>query len=211
MNALLEVNISRFVREYIRHKPKEKMETILEPMQVMVQLGLLGFCPIGTKISVSENVLHLQLPTISQGVLRWFNKDSKEDLYFLFNVVRRYYQWYNGDKVYKYIAKLAKRGLEKLIKTYEKCEMPSITHTLSMYKMLMDTDMKFPEDGMDKVFQGIMVLYNEKLMKVIYNTFRMMEMEEEEKYKERYYMGLQKILGPMHEKIYLWIQDNLSC
>jgi len=211
MNALLEVNISRFVREYIRHKPKEKMETILEPMQVMVQLGLLGFCPIGTKISVSNNVLHLQLPTITQGVLRWFNKDSKEDLYFLFNVVRRYYQWYNEDKIYKYIARLAKRGLEKLIKTYEKCDRPSITHTLSMYKTLMDTDMKFPEDGMDSVFKGAMVLYNEKLMKVIYNTFRMMESEKELVYKERYYMGLQEILKPVHEKIGLWIQDNLSC
>ena len=39
---------------------KERSDMILEPLQVMVQLGLLSFCPIGTKVSVSENLLHLQ-------------------------------------------------------------------------------------------------------------------------------------------------------
>ena len=41
---------------------KERSDMILEPLQVMVQLGLLSFCPIGTKVSVSENLLHLQQP-----------------------------------------------------------------------------------------------------------------------------------------------------
>ena len=86
MNALLEVNVPKFLGEYLRQKPKERIDTVLEPMQVMIQLALLSFCPIGTKISVMNNTMSLQWPTLSQGIWRWFNKDSKEDLYFLFKV-----------------------------------------------------------------------------------------------------------------------------
>ena len=62
--------------------PQEKADRILEPMQVMIQLALLSFCPTGTKLCVNDNLLSLQLPTLSQGVWRWYNKDSKDDLFF---------------------------------------------------------------------------------------------------------------------------------
>ena len=35
---------------------KEKSDMIIEPFQVMIQLSLLNQCPIGTKISISNNV-----------------------------------------------------------------------------------------------------------------------------------------------------------
>ena len=35
---------------------KEKSDMILEPLQVMIQLALLAYCPIGTKLSISENI-----------------------------------------------------------------------------------------------------------------------------------------------------------
>ena len=214
MNGLLELNFSTFVREYIRHKPKERMDTILEPMQVMIQLALLAFCPIGTKISVTNNVLLLQWPSLSQGILRWFNKDSKEDLYFLFNVFRRYYKWYNNDKIFKYIITLSKRGLNNLIKTYERSDMFSITQTLSMYKVMFEVeDNKMfmdEEQGMDNVFKEIVEVYDPKIMKIIYNILKLMEMEENREYIERYYVGLQEILIPIQERIRVWITERLT-
>ena len=214
MIGLLEFNFSTFVREYIRHKPKERMDTILEPMQVMIQLALLAFCPIGTKISVTNNVLLLQWPSLSQGILRWFNKDSKEDLYFLFNVFRRYYKWYNNDKIFKYIITLSKRGLNNLIKTYERSDMFSITQTLSMYKVMLEVeDNKMfmdEEQGMDNVFKEIVEVYDPKIMKIIYNILKLMEMEENREYIERYYVGLQEILIPIQERIRVWITERLT-
>jgi len=76
---------------------KEKSDMILEPLQVMIQLALLNYCPVGTKLSISENILHLQLPSWTQGVTRWYMKDNKDDLYYLFQAIRRYYLWYKPD------------------------------------------------------------------------------------------------------------------
>ena len=44
------------VMEMLRTKEKERADLILEPMQVMIQLALLAHSPIGTKISVNNNI-----------------------------------------------------------------------------------------------------------------------------------------------------------
>jgi hypothetical protein len=41
-------------------KKKERFETILEPLQAIIQLSLLSILPIGTKIAIHENILYLQ-------------------------------------------------------------------------------------------------------------------------------------------------------
>lgn len=212
MNALLEVNVPKFLGEYLRQKPKERIDTVLEPMQVMIQLALLSFCPIGTKISVMNNTMSLQWPTLSQGIWRWFNKDSKEDLYFLFNVVRRYYKWYKDEKIFKYLLELARRGLDRLIKTYEKSDIYSLSNTLMMYKTLLGMDDCAIFDtseinGIDEVFKGITEVYDNKMLRVVYNTLRLMEEDEERKMD--YYKGLECMLRPVNDRIRGWIIENM--
>jgi len=80
------------IMEILRTKDKERADLILEPMQVMIQLALLAHSPIGTKISVSNNILSIQKPCMTQGVYRWWNNDNKDDLYYLFHAIRRYYK-----------------------------------------------------------------------------------------------------------------------
>ena len=70
---------------------KEKSDMILEPLQVMIQLALLSHSPIGTKLSISDNLLHVQEPNWSQGMLRWYMNDNKDDLYYLFQAIRLLY------------------------------------------------------------------------------------------------------------------------
>jgi len=48
------------IMEILRTKEKERADLILEPMQVMIQLALLAHSPIGTKISVSNNILSIR-------------------------------------------------------------------------------------------------------------------------------------------------------
>ena len=80
--------------ELLSQNIKEKVDMILEPFQVMVELSLVSHCPVGTKVSVSDNLLHIQQPHWTQGVVRWYQNDNKDDLYYLFHAVRRYYMWY---------------------------------------------------------------------------------------------------------------------
>jgi len=218
MNAIIEHKMYNMVGDFFKSKPKEKMDMILEPMQVMIQLALLSFCPLGTKLSVNRNILSLHPPSFSQGVYRWFNQDSKEDLYFLFNVVRRYYKWYKKEnhKIYNYILDLAKKGISNLVQTYEKGENPSITKTLRLYYSIVSRE-KFellPDDkeseAIDTAFEYIKHLYTMKIMVVVYNLLKMMESEENEKIRKCYRDGLENILHPFHEKIHMWINQNLS-
>ena len=43
-------------------KNKERFEMILEPLQAIIQLALLSYCPIGSKLSISDNILCIQSP-----------------------------------------------------------------------------------------------------------------------------------------------------
>lgn len=215
---MIESNMYHLVSEFFKTKPKEKMDMILEPMQVMIQLALLSFSPLGTKLSVNQNILSLHHPSLSQGVFRWFNQDSKEDLYFLFNVVRRYYKWYKKEnkKIYNYILDLAKSGISKLVQTYEQGGNQSITKTLRLYYSILSKERfdLLPDDqeseAMDKAFGYIKHLYNMKLMMVVYNILRMIEDEKNENIRYFYFKSLENVLHPFNEKIQFWINHNIS-
>jgi hypothetical protein len=131
---------------YSRRK-KERFETILEPLQAILQIALLSFYPVGTKLTIQNNILTLQPPTYSQSMLRWYNNDTKEDLYFLFNVFHRFKKFYvhckhdDGSvqhRLHVLLNELAKTGINKLIRTYGQTDKPHILQTLTMYKYILD-------------------------------------------------------------------------
>jgi len=202
------------------NKKKERSDMILEPLQVMVQLALLSYSPIGTKVSVADNILHLQFPTMFQGVWRWYNLDGKDDLYYLFHAIRRYYKWYKSqnNKIFSFILHEAIKGLENLMITYEKSNQTSIIHTLKLYKNVlgMESPDLFKENteetiNIDKVFENIKNIYDQKLLKVIYNITQLCN--EVDNVDEKKYMvdGLLSVLIPTNEKIRIWIRQNLTC
>ena len=116
---------------------KERSDMILEPLQVMIQLSLVSKCPIGTKVSVSDNILQIQQPYLYQGILRWWQADNKDDLYYLFHAIRRYYKWYkNQEKIFNSILETAIQGIDRLIETYSQCnDKQSIVHTYPYIRM----------------------------------------------------------------------------
>jgi len=206
--------------DLIKSHPKEKVDMILEPLQVLTQLAVLSYLPVGTKISISNNILYLQQPTYFQGVMRWYQQDNKDDLYYLFHAIRRYYKWYKhkDDEVFTKILSLAIKGIEKLIETYNKIGITTITHTLNLYKNILEqnSDELFKDENhnsisVDDVFQTITNIYNRKLLVILYSIFEIMEKEENEKNIQLYVEGLNKILEPTQNNIRKWILDNLTC
>jgi hypothetical protein len=206
--------------ELLSSQQKERSDLILEPFQVMVQLALVGFCPVGTKISISNNILKLQKPTLFQGALRYWNNDNKDDLYYLFHAIRRYMKWYKdpNNKITVFILELAKKGINKLIETYGQSDKKSITQTLSLYKNVLDLEKEelFKESNsntinMDNVFENIKILYTDNIYRMVYNALIIIEEEENDEYRQEYIYGLELILNPINYKIKKWIHDNLTC
>ena len=142
-----------FIYSTIRTKrKKERFETILEPLQAILQIGYLSFAPIGTKLTIHNNILQIQIPNYSQPVIRWYNNDTQEDLFYLFNIFYRFKKFYHfmndsksntdNKKLYDLLIELAKTGIGNLIRTYSQTDKIHILHTLQMYKTILESDGK---------------------------------------------------------------------
>jgi len=128
-------------------KPRERFETILEPLQALLQIGFLAFYPIGSKLAIHNNILTVQAPGYTQHVRRWYNNDKKEDVFYLYNVFSRFNKFYKtvlassggeNTALFTLLNDLAKTGINNLIRTYNQTDKIHILHTLQMYKGMLD-------------------------------------------------------------------------
>lgn len=213
LHSIVRMNLAQ-------QKQKERSDMILEPLHVMIQLGLLSHCPVGTKVSVSDNLLHIQQPTWTQGVWRYWNKDNKDDLYYLFHAIRRYYKWYKpqNTKIFNYILALAIKGLNKLIETYSKdTDKTSITHTLSLYRNVLSLenpdlfkDAEKDAINIDTVFENIVNEYDDRLLKAVFNILKLLNDEQNAENKQRYLRCVDHMLAPTNILLRKWIHDKLT-
>ena len=127
-------------------KPRERFETILEPLQALLQIGFLAYYPIGSKLAIHNNILTVQSPGYTQNVRRWYNNDKKEDVFYLYNVFSRFNKFYKSvltgggtnTALFSLLNELAKTGINNLIRTYNQTDKIHILHTLQMYKGMLD-------------------------------------------------------------------------
>ena len=129
-------------------KPRERFETILEPLQALLQIGFLAFYPIGSKLAIHNNILTIQAPGYTQNMRRWYNNDKKEDVFYLYNVFSRFNKFYKtvltgagagaNAALFGLLNELAKTGINNLIRTYNQTDKIHILHTLQMYKGMLD-------------------------------------------------------------------------
>ena len=150
-NIHIMQNTLQFIVGNIK-KPKERFETILEPLQAVLQIGLLSFYPIGSKLAIHNNILTVQGPGYTQQVRRWYNNDKKEDVFYLYNVFSRFHKFYKhvledsgagtgtieNRKLFLLLIELAKGGINNLTRTYNQTDKIHILHTLQMYKGMLD-------------------------------------------------------------------------
>lgn len=202
------------------NRTKERADMILEPLQVMITLGIIGFCPIGTKVNISQNTLYIHEPSLLQGAWRWFEGDSKDDLYYLFHAIRRYYKWYKNkdNEIYDYVLDLAKAGIKNLILTYQSADKQSILHTLSLYHNILElntpelfkTDTQPDAVNIDQVFSKITEIYDKRILMIIFSTFKILSTTTNSNDRNNYIIGLRSILSPTEDCIRAWIQANLT-
>ena len=144
MNIIsMQTTIQILYKTVTGNKKKERFETILEPLQALIQIALLAYYPTGSKLTIQNNILHIQPPSYSQSVTRWYNNDTQEDLFYLFNIFCRFKKFYTDikaehAKLFELLIHLAKNGINNLIRTYNQTDKTHVLHTLQMYKNMLD-------------------------------------------------------------------------
>ena len=200
--------------QMLSNRQKDKIDMILEPLQAMIQLALLSICPIGTKLRIQENILYLQTPTITQSLSRWYNSDKKDDLYFLYSVVKRYIKWYNpalnkksplSTDLYQLITKMAKEGFDNLFKTYSSSDSNTVIHVIQMYKNLLEynndkilvdeyiVDVEKNKVNIDEVFERIIDIYDPHILQITQHTLLMMQEENDPSNQGHHLDGLNQM------------------
>ena len=208
-------------------KKKERFDIILEPLQAVTQLALLSFCPKGSKLTISNNLLSIQDPSWVQGLWRSYNNDTKEDLFFLFNSIVRFNRFYSYLKtepdeycdLFELLVQLGKRGIDKLLQTYATTEQPALLHTLQLYRILLDKPLPFTEaeevevnknhgtNTIDDIFLQIRDLYTSSELILLYQSLLLLE-KNPERY-DVYIKGINTMLSPVHGQIQKWISDHI--
>ena len=203
---------------------------ILEPLQAMIQLALISICPIGTKLRIQENILYLQTPTFTQPISRWYNSDKKDDLYFLYTVVKRYMKWYNpalnkksplSADLYQLITTMAKEGFDNLFKTYSSSDSNTVIHVIQMYKNLLEynndkilvdeyiVDVEKNKVNIDEVFERIIDIYDPHILQITQHTLLMMQEENDPSNQGHHLDGLNQMFMKYNKAIKEWIKVNL--
>jgi len=216
MEALLNL-YSLFKKDY----RKERFDIILEPLQAMTQLAFLAFYPIGSKLSINNNLIFIQSSSWAQGVLRTYNHDKRDDVFFLFNAIMRFNRFYvylreeNDDlrNLFELLITLGKLGIDKLLQTYANVDQASLLHTLQMYRTMLDKPDIFCGDtdnskkDIDEVFIKIRYIYSVNDLYILYHTLLLVE-KQPENYVS-YMTGINAIMQPKYDAIKKWINDNI--
>jgi len=216
MNALVEPRHIKLFLDTIHCQPKEKQNTILEPIQSMITLALLSYYPKGTKLAIYKNNLLINEPTRTQGVIRWYYKDGKEDVYLLFNVIKRFLLYHNvaDNTCYNMLRIYAVKGIQCLIETYES-DKASIIQTLKHYQFILNNYTVFQGSDLldnsprEQMFCNINVLYDKTFYLFIETLFNYIETEKNTESRNDYIKSLLHFMKPKQDQIHKWIQANL--
>lgn len=142
------------------NEKKERVEMVLEPLQAMTQLAIMSHCPIGSKLSISNNLLYIQTPSWSQCMTRSYNHDKKDDLYFLFSVINRFNNFYffitrkkgKISELFDTLIEMSKTGIDKIIQTYSRIggDYTHLLQTLKMYRKMLERPDVFSDENENK-------------------------------------------------------------
>lgn len=210
-----------------RETTKERFAMILEPLQAMVQIALLSYFPVGTKLSIADNILFVQEPSWTQSIKRNYNMDGRRDLVYLFGVIKRFHSFYSHlakgteeqKELFNTVIERAKIGMARLIQTYENGPSSHLSQTLRMYKAMLDGSTTLEaltentdneeraEIDVDSVFSGIVKLYDDDHLQIILSGLRLLN-KDSERYKT-YSDCINAGIEPVSMKVRKWISDNV--
>jgi hypothetical protein len=128
----------------------------LEPVLVLARLSQISLYPVGTKLYLREGMIRIHTNGIMQPFVRWVGGDSREDLTYLFDPIRKFTEIYRSKTtkdqrtIMKRIVSSAVTGLEKLRETYGSHKI--VDHSLAYYQtfLIQCADLKVHVSGVKR-------------------------------------------------------------
>ncbi len=171
------ISSSLYLVNYLTNlKNKEDKNIIIDPMSCLIKLSILKFCPVGTKISIGDNMITILDPGLLQGAVRFIKGDGREDLHNLYIPLIKSIEWYydklKSDSEIKTLFDFSINGLEILKTSYP--INSTICHTLDLYihhlttkqtNTLYDKDLKLEENN--KIHDYLKQLWNKREIHII--------------------------------------------
>ena len=105
---------------------------VLDPLSVIIKLAIISNKPIGTKLRINNNIISIQEPGPFQALCRYFLKNNKTDIQYLYNPIEIACKNYLVKSVIqqnpkiKDLFKCSQNGILKLIDTYKSCSVMRI-------------------------------------------------------------------------------------
>jgi hypothetical protein len=147
--------------------PALQPKPLLDPLSVIIKLAIISNKPVGTKLLIKDNIIHIQEPGIFQGISRYINKTNKNDLQYLYNPIELACKHFLNKEQSKKIPKMvelflcSQRGILKLMETYK--DNLLICLCLNYYYVLIDNYTKqiytpiFRDDELTNLYIEILV------------------------------------------------------
>ena len=146
---------------------------LLDPLSVIIKLAILSNKPVGTKISIQNNVVYFQDPGPFQAFCRFIFNSNKTDLQYMYNPIHFACQHFLSKEFVtktpriKNLFVCAQNGLKKLIDTYSNSNI--IVLSLNYYYTIISNhvdqiynDSIFQKDNMTSLYTKD---FNEELTK----------------------------------------------
>lgn len=74
---------------------------IIDPLTTLCKLALLNFMSVGTKLSISHHILHIQEYSYIQGAMRTIHGDNRRDISYINIPLLKVIKWYILDSEHK--------------------------------------------------------------------------------------------------------------
>ena len=151
---------------------EEKLNTtspLLDPLSVIIKLAIISNKPIGTKLLMKDNIIHIQEPGFFQGIARYISKTNRNDLQHLYNPIQFACQMFLNKEKRRRNPKMvdlficAQNGILKLIDTYNGTANATIRLCLNYYYILIDNYVQerytllFREDEITKLYTDLLL------------------------------------------------------
>ena len=157
---------------------KQDKNVIIDPISCLIKLSILRYYPIGTKISIGDNMITIIDASMLQGAYRFIKGDGREDLHNLYVPIIKSIEWFwkKEDKEIKNLFDFAIKGLENLKHAYP--QNSTICHTLDLYihhlttkqiKNFQNKEIKFneSENNHNAIHDFVKQLWNEREIHII--------------------------------------------
>ena len=206
MNMLHNMNHIYKVYEMIPYSDSSK-QLILEPLSCVLKIGLLQYKPIGTKITVSNNSLHYNQPSLLQGLTRSLGGDSRQDLHNICHPIMKCLEWYPLSENNIFYEECLK-GFKQFKLSYE--EQSLINHTIDHYIGLV-TGKEFEKIEDTTVIAGLKSMWSPKdiliVKTILENINEKKEINDKQESISESISILEKILVLKEQKVNNYIQS----